>query len=73
MPRHAVNEENRTPQGQIVGDALKCVIFWRHNGLLHLRTMKFVLNLTQKCLTQRTPDNKHIIKIMPILVNLGGK
>ena len=46
MPRHAGSKENRIPQGQIVGDALKCAIFWKHNGLLHLRTMRFVLNLT---------------------------
>lgn len=60
MPRHAGSKENRMPQGQIVGDVMECLILWRHNGLYHLGIMRFVLNLTHGCLTQRTLDNIQI-------------
>lgn len=60
MPRHAGSEENRMPQGQTVDDAMECLILWRHNGLYHLGIMRFVLNLTHGCLTQRTLDNIQI-------------
>lgn len=35
--------------------------------------MGFALNPTQGCLTPRISDNKHIIRIMPILMNFFWK
>lgn len=70
--RYAGNK-NRMLQEYIVGDVIEYLILWRHNGLYHLGIMRFVLNLTQGCLTLRICDNKHIIRIMPILMNFWQK
>lgn len=56
-------------QRHIVDDVMEYLILWRHDGLYHLGIMRFVLNLTQGCLTLGIFDNKYITRIMPKLVN----
>lgn len=52
-PGHIDSKENRMLQGQIIGDVMEYLILGRHKSLYHLRIIRFVLLLTQGCLTPK--------------------